>query len=121
MIERRNHPRVEVCHPVLYCNHAHTRPQVGSTVDLSLGGIRMETPHHLIPGDRLELSIAIRSRVIQCKGQVVHPQLQEGERLEAGVRFDELQEHDRHYLGQYAGHLLERRGKIPSSQSVQAG
>jgi c-di-GMP-binding flagellar brake protein YcgR len=111
MAERRNHPRVKVSHPVLYFTDSYPRPKVGQTVDLSLGGARIETTHGLISGERLEISIAIRPQVIKCRGQVVHILWPGGEKLKAGIRFEELSKQDRLYLGEYISYLIEQRNK----------
>jgi hypothetical protein len=46
---------------------------------------------------------------VQGRGQVVHLQRADGESLKAGVRFEEMPEKDRLYLGQYISHLMEQR------------
>ncbi|NIS67604.1 MAG: hypothetical protein GTO12_01240 [Proteobacteria bacterium] len=106
-MERRTYPRVEVSHPVLYSSNNHPRPKVASTLDLSVGGTRIETPYGLIAGETLKLSIAIHPQVIECRGEVVHILWQDGEGLKAGVRFDDLQKQDELYLGQYISYLRE--------------
>ena len=98
---------MKVSHPVLYFTGSYPRPKVGSTVDLSLGGARIETPHALISGERLEISIAIRPHVIKCRGQVVHILWPGGERLKAGIRFEDLPKEDRLYLREYLSHVME--------------
>jgi hypothetical protein len=109
MIERRSHPRAEVPHPVLYFTDVYPRPQVGSTIDLSLGGARIQTLCGLISGERLEISIAIRPRVIKSRGQVVQILWPGGESLKAGIRFEELSKQDRLYLGQYISSIIEQQ------------
>jgi len=109
MIERRNHPRVEVSHPVLYFTDLYPRPKVGSTIDLSLGGTRIETPHNLISGETLEISIAIHPQVIKCRAKVVYASQVRGERLKVGVRFEEMSKQDQHYLEDYISHIMQRQ------------
>jgi len=113
MIERRSHPRIRVSHPALYFSHIYPRPRVASTVDLSLGGTRIETPYSLIFGEHLDISIAIRPQVIQCRGRVVHVRTSQGEdspiglRFEAGIRFEGMSEQDRLYLTDYLSGMME--------------
>jgi len=113
MIERRSHPRIRVSHPALYFSHIYPRPRVASTVDLSLGGTRIETPYSLIFGEHLDISIAIRPQVIQCRGRVAHVRTSQGEdspiglRFEAGIRFEGMSEQDRLYLTDYLSGMME--------------
>jgi hypothetical protein len=114
MTERRSQPRVEVSHPVLYFTDTYPRPQAGSTIDLSLGGTRIETLYGLISGDKLEISIATHPQVIKCRGEVVDTQWLDGERLKARVRFEDLSKQDGLYLREYIGYLIEQRDRISS-------
>jgi hypothetical protein len=59
-------------------------------------------------GDRLEISIAIAPQVIKGRGKVMHAQWRESEKLQAGIRFDDLPELDRLYLREYLEYLAER-------------
>ena len=109
-MEKRNYPRVEVTHPVLYFPDILPRPKVASTLDLSMGGTKIETPYLLIEGERLEISIAIRKKVIKCRGHVVHthwPVVRD--RLKAGVQFEEISKEDGLYLSEYISSVADRR------------
>ena len=108
-MERRVHPRVEVSHPVLYFTDIYPRPKVARTVDLSLGGAKIETPYSLISGERLEISIAVHPQVIKCRGKVIHIQWRNDERLRAGVQFGELSNLDKLYLGQHISYITEHQ------------
>jgi len=109
MIERRRHPRVEVSHPVLYFPDIYPRPRVASTIDLSIGGTKIETPYTLVSGEDLGLSIAIYPQVIKCRCQVVHVLQPLGERTKAGVRFEEMSTQDQRYLSEYIASVIEHR------------
>ena len=107
-MERRAHPRVEVSKSVLYVSDIYPRPKVASTVDLSLGGTRIKTLYSLNSGEGIEISIAIHPEVIKCRGKVVYAQQVADNRLEAGVRFEEMSRQDRLYLGGYISHVMDR-------------
>jgi len=115
MREKRNYPRVKVSHPALYFTHVCPRPRVASTVDLSMGGTRIETPYSLFSGEDLEISIAIHPQVIKCTGRVVHIQQVTGKRpeawhrFEAGLQFEEMSTEDRLYLGEYLSDVMKQR------------
>jgi hypothetical protein len=107
MMEKRNHPRIAVSHPVLYFTDIYPRPKVGSTLDLSLGGAGIETPHDLVMGERLEMSIGIRPQSIKCRGKAVYVLHPQNGNIRAGIRFEELSDHDRLYLRQYISYVIE--------------
>ena len=109
MMERRNHPRVEGSHPALCFSDIYSSPKVATAVDLSMGGTRIETPHTLIMGERLQITIAIHSQVIKCRGEVVHVLESISDRPKAGIRFEELSRHDKLYLRQYLSYVMEQR------------
>jgi hypothetical protein len=100
-MERRNHPRVAVSHPIHY--HRGTGPgiEVSSTLDLSMGGVGIDTSCRLAMGEILDISIAIPPQVIKCKVRVVHVLRLIGKRLKAGLRFEEMSRKDRLCLGDY--------------------
>ena len=111
MIERRNHPRVDASHAVIYFGDVYPGPKVASTLDLSLGGARIETPYGLKKGEKLEMAIAIHPQVIKCIAHVVSTMWPDGDRLKAGVRFEEIPGHDRHYLDEHISSLIEHQEK----------
>lgn len=100
-MERRNHPRVAVSHPIHYHRGTVPRSEVSSTLDLSMGGVGIDTSCRLAMGEILDISIAIPPQVIRCKGRVVHVLRLIGRRLKAGLRFEEMSRKDRLCLGDY--------------------
>lgn len=118
MIERRVYPRMKASLPVLYSSDIYFRPRVGSTLNLSIGGTRIETPYSVIKGERLRISIAIPPQGIKCRGKVVHISWLDGEKLKAGVRFEDLSKHDRICLREYIFSVMEqRKGEKESTTS----
>ncbi|MBW2057108.1 MAG: PilZ domain-containing protein [Deltaproteobacteria bacterium] len=109
MAERRRYHRIEAYHPVLYYSDVYPRPKVGSTLDLSLGGARIETRSALMKSEGLEISIAIQPEVIKCRGRVIYVLDSDGERSRAGVRFEGLSSEDSLSLGQYLSSIMEHR------------
>ena len=111
-MERRNYPRVKVTHPVLYLPDIYPSPKAAWTLDLSMGGTRIETPHLLVQGERLEISIVIRSKVIKCRGHVVYTELPTKDRRKAGIRFEEISEEDSVYLGEYISFVMNQEDQM---------
>ena len=109
MIEKRSYPRVEVTHPVFYSNDIRPNPGLGSTIDLSMGGTRIETLYNLMKGEYIEISIVLHPQVIKSKGEVVDVLQPNDRKLKARIRFAEMSEQDRLYLEEYLSHVMEQR------------
>ena len=108
-MEKRKDRRVEVSRPVLYFTDIYGGPKVASTLDLSMGGTRIETSYGLIAGERLEVTIPLRPQAITCRGRTVHVSIPQQGRTEAGIQFEELSEYDRLYLSQYLSEVVEKQ------------
>jgi c-di-GMP-binding flagellar brake protein YcgR len=109
MVERRNFPRVEAFLPVLYFTGGYPSPNVAWTLDLSLGGSRIEASNGLTTGDRFWMHIAIDRQTVKCRGKAICVLRPESGRMTAGVKFEELSEHDKLYLRQYLSWVMEQR------------
>ncbi len=108
-MERRRYSRVHAFHPVLYYSDIYPRPKVASTLDISLGGAKIETRYWLIESEGLEISIAIHPQVVRCRGRVMYALNHEGERQRVGIQFEDLSELDCLFLGQYVSAMTEPR------------
>jgi c-di-GMP-binding flagellar brake protein YcgR len=108
-MERRKHQRIDASHPVLYYSDIYPRPKVAATLDLSLGGARIETRYPLMKSEGLEIAIAIKPQVIKCRGRVMYVIDSKGERLRVGVRFEDLSWQDSVSLGHYLSSMREQR------------
>jgi hypothetical protein len=114
-MERRRHPRVKATCPLLHFSEIYPGPTAASTLDLSVGGTRMETFYNLIVGQRLGISFSIPSEVIQCKGEVIHILQSTDGKQQAGIRFDDLSKQDRLRVEDY---ILELQGGERGSTSI---
>ena len=107
MIERRINPRVYESHPVFYVTNPYANRGEASTLDLSMGGLRMEARNHMKRGERLEVSIAIPPETIKCRGKVIHILKFRREKAKVGVRFENLSTQDRLNLEKYISYAIE--------------
>lgn len=107
MSDRRVHPRVKALHSVLFLTSVYQIPGLAMTVDLSVGGARIETAYCMIHGQVIKLSLAIHHQAIGCMGEVVHVLL--GERPIAGIRFEGMSEQNRSYLEAYVSQMREEK------------
>ena len=107
-MERRRHFRVTALHPMLYCQEVRPRPRSGSTLNLSLEGVAIETHHPLSRGELLEVSIVLNSRLINFSGKVIYVQPLKGKKFKAGIRFERITKKSRRILEEYLSHIGAR-------------
>lgn len=71
---------------------------IGRTLDVSEGGVKVETHRKLADGTELEMDIAIEDKIITAKGEVVHTEELENGLFGTGIRFTSISEEDRRSL-----------------------
>jgi c-di-GMP-binding flagellar brake protein YcgR len=71
---------------------------IGRTLDVSDGGVKVETHRKLEDGTELEMDIAIEEKIINAKGEVVHTEELENGLFGTGIRFTWISEEDRKSL-----------------------
>jgi hypothetical protein len=119
-MDRRDHPRFALYHPA---DCVLPNSAVASTVDLSMGGVGIDTSGGLTMGEILDISIPISPEVMKCKARVVHVVRLMGERLRAGLRFEEMSHQNRLLLADYISSILSQEGvmKVPIGFMIGAG
>jgi len=71
---------------------------IGRTLDVSEGGVKVETHRKLANGTELEMDIAIEDKIITAKGEVVHTEELKNGLFGTGIRFTSISEEDRRSL-----------------------
>jgi c-di-GMP-binding flagellar brake protein YcgR len=71
---------------------------IGRTLDVSDGGVKVETHRQLADGTELEMDIAIEEKIITAKGEVVHSEELKNGLFGTGIRFTSISEEDRKSL-----------------------
>ena len=71
---------------------------IGRTLDVSEGGVKVETHRKLAKGTELEMDIAIEDEIITAKGEVVHTEELKNGLFGTGIRFTSISEEDRKSL-----------------------
>ena len=107
MTERRMCQRIESSHPILYRKSLSPEATLGSTMNLSSGGIKIQSFYGLTKGEGLNMAIffSADSRVIGCKGRVKYILSSENGKTVAGIQFEELLARDKLNLLQILSHL----------------
>jgi hypothetical protein len=68
---------------------------IGRTLDLSEGGVKVETHRKLANGTELEMDIAIEDRIITAKGEVVYTEELKSGLFGTGIQFTSISDEDR--------------------------
>ncbi len=91
--EKRKHPRTKTKNMVSYVgidDHGNETEQgMGKTIDLSMGGILIETRYPVVSKDILLTAIGIDSKLIDIAGKVVHRRAEDSGMFQIGIQFFE--------------------------------
>lgn len=71
---------------------------IGRTLDVSEGGVKVETHRKLDNGTELEMDIAVEEKIITAKGEVVYTEELKNGLFGTGIRFTSISDEDRKIL-----------------------
>jgi c-di-GMP-binding flagellar brake protein YcgR len=103
--DKRKDPRIQSTNLISYVscdeNDQEIRQGMGRTLNVSEGGILLEThvpidPHHVVT-----LTIALEDELMEFKGRIAHSMKREDGGFTTGIKFIEMNEEKRQFLGQY--------------------
>lgn len=94
--ERRHHPRISALNLISYNCVDETEQIVaqgmGRTLNVSEGGILLETHSPIDPKNAIALAIGLEDELIDIKGKIVFSMAGKDEKYEAGIEFFEMQD-----------------------------
>jgi c-di-GMP-binding flagellar brake protein YcgR len=94
--ERRKYQRVKTYNPLSYvCIDDRGKPteeKMGMAMEISQGGLFMETYHPLKPQDVLLVTIDIQGELVPIRGRVVHCRTDDSGKSRMGIQFLESNE-----------------------------
>ncbi len=99
--ERRASPRVDEVQLVQISEPGVPQPATGRTLNLSRGGVRLETSSQLPLRSRVRLSLAVGDQFVTVSGSVVYLEALDHGRCSMGVQFTELDAESRRRLDRY--------------------
>ena len=99
--ERRASPRVDEVQLVQLSARGVTHPTTGRTLNLSRGGVRLETGTQLPLRSRVRLSLAVGDEFVTVSGSVVYLEALDHGRCTIGVQFTEIDAASRRRLDDY--------------------
>jgi len=105
MEEKRKHPRVDAQNLVFFEQFDEegitTLGAMGKTLDLSQGGILLETYVRLAVASHLHLTLQIKGVIIKVKGRVVYLKEVAPKNIRIGIQFLDLKDEDQQTISRY--------------------
>lgn len=89
---------------------------MGKTLDVSEGGILLETHLPIVREHPLLLTLGLRDKVVDVKGVVVYSRKGEGGMIQSGIKFMELSEHSRLALADFIANFKKTKTPDESKQ-----
>jgi len=105
--EKRRFPRVDSSHLISYTHfdQASNPVEMGmcKSLDLSQGGVTIQTHRAFPVNSQLEMEIALEERLVKARGTIVHVREVGRQLYDVGVCFTEMDEKDRQSIMEFFG------------------
>jgi len=108
MYEKRKFPRFPVSEPVICSRYG--RQMTMRTLDISLGGLKLEANFDLGIGESMDFAILTKGSKIYCKGIILAIE-EFNHKVRARLRFARISDVDLKKLSDYLDTLSRERGK----------
>ena len=90
-INRRKHPRIQTRNLISHLTiEKHGKPisqGLSKTIDISKGGILLETPHPIEPGLITLMAVGLDNKFIEIKGELVYSKKTDSGMYHSGIKF----------------------------------
>jgi len=122
--EKRKHPRIHSLNLLAYVcmneNSEIVRQGMAKTLDVSEGGILMETHVPIDPQYTVSLTLGLKDELTDIKGKVVHFRTNGNGRFQSGLQFMEIQRPTGRVLRKFIEAFRKQHGGPDPGGSVQA-
>jgi c-di-GMP-binding flagellar brake protein YcgR len=105
--ERRRHPRYDPVPEITYSYGFYSEPLDAKTLELSLGGARIETEFPLLVGENLEVNISVEDEEIDVVAKVIHTHRVSDEAFYVGLSFENISEVKKKVLNHFFRDYVE--------------
>ncbi len=120
--ERREHPRIHSLNLLAYVcmneNSETVRQGMARTLDVSEGGILMESHVPIDPQYTVSLTLGLKDELTDIKGKVVHFRTDGNGRFQSGIRFMETEAPTLRILEKFIVAFKEQYGDLDQSVSA---
>ena len=104
--EKRKHPRTDTHNLISYvCLDENSDPiaqGMGRTLNISEGGILLETHSFIDPQYIIALTLSLEDEMMDVRGKVTYNKKRDDGRFESGIQFIEIDETKKRILKQFA-------------------
>ena len=105
--ERRRYPRYDPVPEITYSYGFYNEPINAKTLELSLGGARIQTDLPLLVGETLEVNISVEEEEIDVVGKVVHTHRISDKSFIVGLSFENVSEVKKKVLNHFFRDYVE--------------
>ncbi|MGQ9656015.1 MAG: PilZ domain-containing protein [Thermodesulfobacteriota bacterium] len=110
--EKRRFPRLDSSHLISYTHFDQAKNPVEmgmcKTLDLSQGGVTIQTHRSFPVNSQLEMEIALEERLVKARGVIVHVREVGSQLYDVGVCFTEMNEEDRKSIMEFFGKTSQK-------------
>jgi Tfp pilus assembly protein PilZ len=121
--ERREHPRIHSLNLLAYVcmneNSETVRQGMARTLDVSEGGILMETHVPIDPQYTVSLTLGLEDELTDIQGKVVHFRRDGNGKFQSGIRFMETEAPTSHILKKFIVAFKKQYGDLDQSVSAE--
>jgi hypothetical protein len=108
---RRASIRLKMIYPALYTRYdsqgrAYDQ-KMSRSMDVSLGGVKLESSYPVDSGEVLDISMALRENLINFKGKVVYVTGSEDQGFELGISIEDIADQDKIALTRFIYYFKE--------------
>ena len=107
--ERRKSVRHDMVYPTIYTRvdkQGEPRDQKPArSLNISVGGMRVETSFHVRRNELLEISVALADNLVTFMGRVIHVSLSKNQEYELGISIEDIENEQRIALNRLVHHL----------------
>jgi len=111
--ERRRYPRYDPVPEITYSYGFYNEPIEAKTLELSLGGGRIQTDLPLLVGENIEVNISVGEEEIDVVGKVIHTHRISDTSFIVGLSFEDISETKRKVLNHFFREYVENYKSTP--------
>ncbi len=103
--DKRNSIRLKMSYPAIFTRYDNKGKKwdqnLSQSMDVSLVGIRLKSDFRVDLGERLDIAITLRDKLVTFRGKVIHVMPSEDQGFELGIAIEDIENPYRVALNQF--------------------